>query len=108
MKIVAKDITGEVYETPDMSKERLRQEFIDVYGEMSEEDVAHLYRVVVNSLREWDQLDTVTLNVGTLDEEDQVRLSTKNLIYVKVVDPIEDWEDKSDTAKFLDEPRFWN
>jgi hypothetical protein len=107
MRIIAKDITGEVYESPEISKESLSQEIQEAYGEMPEDEVAGIYRVVVNSMRNYKNLSSLTINVGTPDEENRVDLNTEHLVYVRVENPITEWEDDDDKTTILDDPRFW-
>lgn len=108
MKIVVKDVTGEIYESPDLTKDRLAQEIRAAYRCETEEEVADFYRVLVNSMRQWNSMGTITVNVGSLEKQENITLPTSRLIYVRVIDPILEWEDENDERTFLDDPRFWS
>ena len=108
MKIIVKDITGEVYESPDMSREDLDKHLREFPNAKTDEDVAHMYRVFINSIIKYAELERVTVNVGTLDEPREVVLNPAHIVSLQIENRITEWEDESDTATIFDEPSLWS
>ena len=90
MFVTAKDITGEVYTSPDVTKDELLAACAE--EGMTEQEVMNAYKDMVEMLKDYSKLTYVTINLGTLTEPDYIDLNPSNLIYVRIGNKFEEWD----------------
>lgn len=92
MQITVKDVTNTQYTSPDMTKQEIIDEFEKAGGDA--DDARRMYRQMIDMFGNWPSLTKITVNVGSKEEPEELIFNPANLIWVRVRNAIEEWEDE--------------
>lgn len=89
MKMILKDVTGEIYETPDVPKELI----LELMGG-NERAAIEQYQTMLKVFDDFKTMTKITINVGSLDDERNLNFNPVNVVWIRIVNQITEWEDE--------------